>query len=107
MEGVRVGAAGLDGAQLRLAVGGGRSTHVELLQYRTMGKVVWPAAHALAEILLESWHAPALGTVLLEVAAGAGLPSLVAARACGFSRATCASTLARPWAGLAKSAAHR
>ena len=53
---------------------------VELLQYRVMGKVVWPAAHALAELLLEAWRAPRDEVVtLVEVAAGAGLPSLVAA----------------------------
>ena len=53
---------------------------VELLQYRVMGKVVWPAAHALAELLLEAWRAPRGEVVtLVEVAAGAGLPSLVAA----------------------------
>lgn len=63
--------------QLRLADGG---PMVELLQYRVMGKVVWPAAHALAELLLEAWRAPRGEDVtLVEVAAGAGLPSLVAA----------------------------
>ena len=58
---------------------------IQLLQYRVMGKVVWPAAQALAEDLIEFWRAepaaPEAAATFVEVAAGAGLPSLVAARA--------------------------
>ena len=70
---------------LKLQLAGGLA--VELLQYRVMGKVVWPAAHALAELLLESASEKAPEercAAFVEVAAGAGLPSLVAASStCG------------------------
>ena len=59
---------------------------IQLLHYRVMGKVVWPAAQALAEDLIEFWRAvepamPKAEATFIEVAAGAGLPSLVAAAA--------------------------
>lgn len=58
---------------------------IQLLHYRVMGKQVWPAAQALAEDLIEFWRAkpavPEAATTFVEVAAGAGLPSLVAASA--------------------------
>ena len=61
------------------------SLAIELLHYRVMGKVVWPAAQALAEDLIEFWRAepamPEAAATFVEVAAGAGLPALVAASA--------------------------
>ena len=68
---------------LRLPLADGLA--IQLLHYRVMGKVVWPAAQALAEDLIEFWRAepatPEPAATFIEVAAGAGLPSLVAASA--------------------------
>ena len=68
---------------LRLPLADGLA--IQLLHYRVMGKVVWPAAQALAEDLIEFWRAePAMQkaeATFIEVAAGAGLPSLVASSA--------------------------
>ena len=70
---------------LRLPLADGLA--IQLLHYRVMGKVVWPAAQALAEDLIEFWRAePAMQkaeATFIEVAAGAGLPSLVAATGAG------------------------
>ena len=57
---------------------------VTLVQTRVMGKVVWPAGHSLAcQVLEEGERQPRAAFV--EVGAGSGLPSLVAARACANS----------------------
>lgn len=65
--------------QLRLRVSA--DCEVNLLSSRVMGKVVWPAAHATALHLLAL---PPAAT-FVEVGAGAGLPSLVAARDGGMT----------------------
>ena len=68
-----------------------RGHNFALVGERTMGKVSWPAGHALADWILErgdaAGDAPTAAT-LVEVGAGCGLPALAAAalgRAAGWS----------------------
>ena len=68
-----------------------RGRNFALVGERTMGKVSWPAGHALADWILErgdaAGDAPPEAT-LVEVGAGCGLPALAAAalgRAAGWS----------------------
>ena len=68
-----------------------RGHNFALVGERTMGKVSWPAGHALADWILErgdaAGDAPPAAT-LVEVGAGCGLPALAAAalgRAAGWS----------------------
>ena len=62
---------------------------VQMRSYRTMGKMVWPAAHALANLFGARLCGGAMRPCvercsLLEFGAGAGVPSIVAARSGWF-----------------------
>lgn len=62
---------------------------IKLVNTRVMGKIVWPAGHALALHLSCSFSdSPYLNSsraIFLEVGAGSGLPSMVAAIACSHT----------------------
>lgn len=58
----------------------GNAFPVQLCDYRSMGKLVWPAGHAVAEVFARiPSEAVSSSLAVVEVGAGAGVPSLVAA----------------------------
>ena len=68
---------------LRVTING---IELQLRSYRTMGKVLWPAGHAVALQLASLGPSSALSSVgLIEIGAGAAVPSLVAATTGGFN----------------------
>ena len=61
---------------IKLAIG---NVALQLCSHRSMGKIVWPAGHAVGALLSKLSERDAGRFSLIEVGAGAGVPSLVAA----------------------------
>ncbi len=63
---------------VRLVMG---ACELRVCNHRSMGKLLWPAGHAVAEMLAGVAPAAAASSLaVLEIGAGAGVPSLVAAK---------------------------
>ena len=74
----KVGGLFADRMQLKIKIGS--LDPLSISSYRTMGKVLWPAGHAVANLLAgHSAHQTSHEACLLEFGAGCAVPSLVAA----------------------------
>lgn len=76
-----------DRPKLRITIEG---VSLHLRGVRTMGKLLWPAGHAIAKLLATA-PAPPVAAALLEFGAGAGVPSLIAAGSGRFARGVVAT----------------
>ena len=76
-----------DRPMLRLSI---ESVNLRLRSVRTMGKLLWPAGHAVAQMLARL-PPPPTPAALLELGAGAGVPSLIAAASGAFARGVLAT----------------
>ena len=72
---------------LKLSIG---DYTLSLRSYRTMGKLLWPAGHAVALMLAQLSDSPE-PVGLVEIGAGAAVPSLIAAAGHIFSRGVVAT----------------
>ena len=71
---------------------------MHLRSVRTMGKLVWPAGHAVALLIARrtARSSPPLPLALIEIGAGAAVPSLVAAATGAFSQGVVATDFTEP-----------